>query len=329
MKRIFIIIMVYGLVCGGLSFEAMAQSNLNGVNTPSEISGLPWEIKENRKEKVYPILISWLDLPYTPLNDGLKLKEYLAGIELNEGSALLTEEERAKLNEVLLNLCLGFSTGVEEDYFAFRTPKGPEWRIQQSHLVNIYAMKGMEGGDFSYNTIFAEVLKNAVGERGSYKNFWKGICLDPKVLNERLGEEISIYIPHYGITVKKTERFELFKTEYTEPFREQSRQEEDKLSAEGKIGEASPFFLEYWTYQQISFQESPSQRSVYKDQGTLLLADIHLLVERGQDQPPGPVFIRFYWSPEFKVWIPCGFTVGKLNGVSGYSKTMGAAYELF
>ena len=113
MKRIFIIIMVYGLVCGGLSFEAMAQSNLNGVNTPSEISGLPWEIKENRKEKVYPILISWLDLPYTPLNDGLKLKEYLAGIELNEGSASLTEEEREKLNEALLNLCLGFRGAIK------------------------------------------------------------------------------------------------------------------------------------------------------------------------------------------------------------------------
>ena len=164
---------------------------------------LPWAILDRAKEKVYPILKTWMEVPYTATSDGEKLKAHLAGLELNEGSASLSEEERAKLNEALLNLCLAFSSGKEEDYFAFRTPKGPKWKISSPYLTMLYKKLKEEEKEINYENLSSALIEYTLAGRKSYENFWKGVCLDAPTLEKHLGKERSIYLPKYGITIRK------------------------------------------------------------------------------------------------------------------------------
>ena len=284
---------------------------------------LPWAILDRAKEKVYPILKTWMEVPYTATSDGEKLKAHLAGLELNEGSASLSEEERAKLNEALLNLCLAFSTGKEEDYFAFRTPKGPKWEISSPYLTMLYKKLKEEEKEINYENLSSALIEYTLAGRKSYENFWTGVCLDAPTLEKHLGKERSIYLPKYGITIRKTEQFETFASKYTDEYIESDRSEEITEKIKENWDTRYPFFWQCWDYENPSFQESPSMRSVYKENGNLLIADIHLMVERGEEKPPCPVILSLYWNPEFKVWIPCGFSTAGLYRMQDYNLIIG------
>ena len=85
MKRILILILC-GLIWSAASLTAEAQTSAEDISKLSK--------EEKMKKFVYPLLEKWNNLPYTATSNKEYLKEYLAGIELNEGSASLTEEER-------------------------------------------------------------------------------------------------------------------------------------------------------------------------------------------------------------------------------------------
>ena len=265
MKRILILILC-GLIWSAASLTAEAQTSAEDISKLSK--------EEKMKKFVYPLLEKWNNLPYTATSNKEYLKEYLAGIELNEGSASLTEEEREKLNEALLNLCLGFSTGVEEDYFAFRTPKGPEWSLKWDKVLILFdnlktSLKDKEWTDENIRKI---AFKNAVKPADSYKGFWEGICLDPKVLKEQLGEEKTAYMPRYGITVKRMERYNTFYQEYKDPYNK-SIMAEDRSDINQDLLEPEryPFVLKTWLV--TLFSEKPMALDVFREQGYLLTAE--------------------------------------------------------
>ena len=307
MKRILILILC-GLIWSAASLTAEAQTSAEDISKLSK--------EEKMKKFVYPLLEKWNNLPYTATSNKEYLKEYLAGIELNEGSASLTEEEREKLNEALLNLCLGFSTGVEEDYFAFRTPKGPEWGLNcdEIWLLADSLKKSLEDKEWTYENIRETALKNAVKPALYYKGFWEGICLDPKVLKEQLGEEKTAYMPRYGITVKRMERYNTFYQEYKDPYNKSIKAEDrSDINQDLLEPERYPFVLETWLV--TLFSEKPMALDVFREQGYLLTADVHLMVKRGLGRPNGAVTLRFYWNPEYKVWIPHDFMKGGIDSM--------------
>ena len=73
-----------GLIWSAASLTAEAQTSAEDISKLSK--------EEKMKKFVYPLLEKWNNLPYTATSNKEYLKEYLAGIELNEGSASLTEE---------------------------------------------------------------------------------------------------------------------------------------------------------------------------------------------------------------------------------------------
>ena len=157
-------------------------------------------------------------------------------------------------------------------------------------------------------------LKNAVKPADSYKGFWEGICLDPKVLKEQLGEEKTAYMPRYGITIKRMERYNTFYQEYKDPYNK-SIMAEDRSDINQDLLEPEryPFVLKTWLV--TLFSEKPMALDVFREQGYLLTADVHLMVHRGLGRPNGAVTLRFYWNPEYKVWIPHDFMKGGIDSM--------------
>ncbi|MCR5554178.1 MAG: hypothetical protein K6F29_01435 [Bacteroidales bacterium] len=315
-------------------------SNLNAQNKPEIISGndaIALSTKTNisnnitdiefRKKLPYLMLETWEKLPYQKITSDSSFSNYLASIKIQGNSDVISDEQRKKLNESLLKMFFAFNEGTEKAYYDFRTPEGPQWKFTPLTLgIQVASFKSKvknnESADFTFENLKQALFQNISGNGEGYKNFWLGVCLDEQEMRACLGDEKISVIPRYGITVYKTERFSSFESDFIDPQiylrqRDSLKESKNKNDSQEEVTEAKaykemwPLFYNISGYQP-NFEEHPTMRETYKKEGHLIFADIHCFVERNQ-QIPCPVLARFYWSSQFNIWIPEGFTVGGLN----------------
>lgn len=276
--------------------------------------GISVDFSDESKKIPLQILNTWDSIPYVQISDNEEFMNYISSVGIQEGAELISETERKKLNETLVKMCLAFSKEGEGEYFAFRTPDGPQWAISKDHIRAVVSTNSIDPKELIYTKLRSVLLKSASGRENSYKDFWVGVCFDKEILYKNLGIEKSVYIPKYGITIQKEEKFHTFYSDIYEPY-QKSKQAKVQKNKSNKIKEEDrwPFYVHF--NEPPLFEETPSMLDVYKENGYLLTVDVHFFVKRTEGRPPCPIIVRFYWNPEFQIWIPSDFASGFLEKI--------------
>lgn len=267
------------------------------------------------------ILARWKELPYETISTNSSFKEYIDNIKF-QGEALgdLTEDQSEKLQAGLYNMFLAYNQGDLKTYLKFRTPQGPEWKLEYNLLCNWLAKEGKradtnnENLHLTYETLRDEIILKASGG-DYYKDFWLGVCLDSAAMESRL-EKIEKNVPlNFGVEIKRISEFSVFTSDIRMTL-DKNREEYYRLKKEKKNSEAEKY--DYWpmnfsVVQNPCFRETAPMRETFRKTHDFLLADVYCFVKRKEPLPAIPILARFYWSESYQNWLPLGFARGYLE----------------
>lgn len=267
------------------------------------------------------ILARWKELPYETISTNSSFKEYIDNIKF-QGEALgdLTEDQSEKLQAGLYNMFLAYNQGDLKTYLKFRTPQGPEWKLEYNLLCNWLAKEGKradtnnENLHLTYETLRDEIILKASGG-DYYKDFWLGVCLDSAAMESRL-EKIEKNVPlNFGVEIKRISEFSVFTSDIRMTL-DKNREEYYRLKKEKKNSEAEKY--DYWpmnfsVVENPCFRETAPMRETFRKTHDFLLADVYCFVKRKEPLPAIPILARFYWNESYQNWLPLGFARGYLE----------------
>ena len=267
------------------------------------------------------ILARWKELPYETISTNSSFKEYIDNIEF-QGEMLedLTEDQSEKLRASLYNMFLAYNQGDLKTYLKFRTPQGPEWKLEYNLLCNWLAKEGKradtnnENLHLTYETLRDEIILKASGG-DYYKDFWLGVCLDSAAMESRL-EKIEKNVPlNFGVEIKRISEFSVFTSDIRMTL-DKNREEYYRLKKEKKNSEAEKY--DYWpmnfsVVENPCFRETAPMRETFRKTHDFLLADVYCFVKRKEPLPAIPILARFYWNESYQNWLPLGFARGYLE----------------
>jgi hypothetical protein len=274
--------------------------------------------EEIQKTSISPqqLLLKLNDLSYTRIADtnfAQQLSLFPIKTKLN-----ISEEQSEKLKQSLKCMFLAFNVGNKEAYMSFRTPTGPQWKMN-SDVFNNTISKWKKETNYSgkenipSETEAFELLINKVSKGTCYKQFWQGVCfedLDSKALDFFGTPSCTT---NYGVTIYDSSRFE-------------------KLPANLSEKETNIYPKWEWSFilgygEEIIFREKPNAREILSKEGKLTYADCFFFVLRQSDYLPRPIYARFYWNSTCQVWVPFDIAFG--NKSSYDSEKEKYIYELF
>ncbi len=228
----------------------------------------------------------------------------------------ISEEQSDKLKQSLKCMFLAFNVGNKEAYMSFRTPTGPQWKMNLDVFNNKISEWKKETNYSGKENIPSETeafewLLNKVSKGTCYKQFWQGVCfedLDPNAL-KIFGTPPST--TNYGVTIYDSSRIEKLLVNFSE--------KETKIYPKWA-----------WSFihgKDIMFSEKPNTREILSKDGKLTYADCFFFVLRQSDYLPRPIYVRFYWNSTCQVWVPFDIAFG--NKKSYDSEKEKYIYELF
>ncbi len=260
------------------------------------------------------LLLKLKDLSYTRIAD-TNFAQQLSLLSIKT-KLNISEEQSEKLKQSMKCMFLAFNVGNKEAYMSFRTPTGPQWKMNLD-VFNKTISKWKKETNYSgkenipSETEAFEWLINKATKGTCYKQFWQGVCFEDLDSNALEFFGTPSYTTNYGVTIYDSSRFEKLFVDFSE-----------------KKNNIYPKWAWSFIYaNDIIFSEKPNAREILSKDGKLTYADCFFFVLRQSDYLPRPIYIRFYWNSTCQVWVPFDIAFG--NKSSYDSEKEKYIYELF
>lgn len=275
-------------------------------------SGCSKEELNRPNEQKTKLLNSWKSLEYKKISPDIDFEKYIESFQIWEN--IPTDDiKKIKLTQIVKKMFLAYNLGNQKAYMDFRTPEGPRWKmntdafseIKTSWLAHNNTNNIVKTLPLDKGELWTWLL-NVISEGTYYKNFWEGVCIDRKVLNDHLGPE---NIPFkYGINVRKTQRLQTF-----------------FFTIRSYI-DLHPLLWNI-SFGRNYFDSSLDVVQLFLSGENLLVADVFCFVCCKSPYPPHPVLARFLWDELHQIWIPIEFASGNIP-IKGEEKNLNII-ELF
>lgn len=242
----------------------------------------------------------WINLRYFEISDDEDFSKYVSSSILRNSDAEgaeLSFQQKQELVKRITSFFLAFNLGSEDVYRNFITPKNLHWTMTPKliSLITSYT----NGANLTYEGCFSLYLKSISGQN-YYKNFWNGVCLNPKDIQNKLGSDENLPIK-YGITIQKNSIFNIYKYDAEEVMKQMSH---------------NTFWSTFYT--ENNFSEKEGVLETYRKTNSLLLANVFCFIKRRSPFAPIPLITQFYWNESGKTWIPRGYIIGYIAGIEDF-----------
>jgi len=238
-------------------------------------------------------IVTWAKLPFVPLSNRTALTQYLHGIFIVDGDQL-SSIQHEKLYDSILRLTDAYSVGTLQAYMDFRLPEGAKYDVSERQMTMITAdWNKLNSNNTRPPTNDLDLFEWWVGKQsdgGYYKDFWQGICMDPKVIYNSIGtNDLDGYPMTAGIIVSNRREMS--------PFGDFVMR--STFNA-GIIGYTPSFIFKNTPFGKVSQDTNVMTFSIY------------FFVQPSPPDPILPVDIRYMWDSESTNWVPTDFIMGNL-----------------
>ena len=261
----------------------------------SQTSKIPYNMRE-----AIEVIAEWEKIPFEPIQDEVKLNEYLKSLPIHDEEGLLSMEQREALLERFKTLLYAYSKGTWEDFMKFRFPEGAPYVKVEETWEEITAYWFKDHPEATRKDLPEDeqlyrwwIEKDQPGE-GIYKDYWQGIALSDEV-NNTLKNQLPEKFKKAKLGIYISEMKEWSSTSL--------------LFGSHNVGVAvfnKSFEIPFWEpyIEQDKIKEYLEMK--------LLTAEIFFFAKPADNANIIPIYAKFIWDKDFSGWLVTDLSRGDL-----------------